>query len=281
METAMTPQERQLVDDLFDRLSKVDAAPRDPYASAAIAQGLRRAPNATYALVQTVLLQDEALRRANERIQQLESTGAGEQRQSGGFLDSMRETLFGSSQDQPRGSVPNVPPPTPNRPVWNSGQVLHDDHYGQPPFNQPQYNQSPYGQQPYGQQPYGQQPYGMPQSPFGGGGSFLGTAAAAAAGVVGGSLLLGSIRNMMGGHHHSFADAGGLSGGNRSPWTDQSDSSLARDAGINDIASAGSRDDGGTRAGLFDQASNDTADRDDMDLDSDDFGGNDNGSDYA
>ena len=72
----MTPQERQLVDDLFDRLSKVESAPRDPDAAAAIAQGLRKAPNAVYALVQTVLVQDEALKRANSRIQELEAGGA-------------------------------------------------------------------------------------------------------------------------------------------------------------------------------------------------------------
>ena len=65
-ENAMTPQERQLIDDLFDRLSKVENAPRDPNAAAAIAQGLRTAPNAVYALVQTVLLQDEALRLAHQ-----------------------------------------------------------------------------------------------------------------------------------------------------------------------------------------------------------------------
>ena len=42
----MTPQERQLIDDLFDRLSRLESAPRDPEAAAAIAQGLRTAPNA-------------------------------------------------------------------------------------------------------------------------------------------------------------------------------------------------------------------------------------------
>ena len=42
----MTPQERQLVDDLFDRLAKVEAAPREPDAQAVIADGQRRAPNA-------------------------------------------------------------------------------------------------------------------------------------------------------------------------------------------------------------------------------------------
>jgi uncharacterized protein len=269
----MTPQERQLVDDLFDRLSKVDAAPRDPDAAAAISQGLLRAPNATYALVQTVLVQDEALKRAHDRIQELEAGGTGEQHQSGGFLDSMRDTLFGPSQNQPRGSVPNVPPPATSRPVWNSGQVLpHADQYSQSPYNQSQYNQSPYAQP--------QSPFGMPQSPVGGGGSFLGTAAAAAAGVVGGSLLLGSIRSMMGGHHQSFGDTAGLTGGSRTPWTDQSDSSLARDAGINDIDAGSARADS-SRTGLFDQASNDAPDHDDMDMDSDDFGGNGGDSDYA
>lgn len=260
----MTPQERQLVDDLFDRLSKVEGTSRDPDATAAIAQGLPRAPNAVYALVQAVLVQDEALKRANSRIQQLEAGGAGEQNQPGGFLDSMRDALFG--QNQPHGSVPNVrPPEIASRPVWNSGQVM-------------QQTQSPEQYYPNPQsQPYGQ-PYGAPQAPMGGGGSFLGTAAAAAAGMVGGSLLLGSIRSMMGGSRHGFGDAGAMSdrGGSQGPWTDQSGSNLARDAGINDIGSSGVHADESSRTGLFDTASNDDDhddDRDDMDLDSDDFGG--------
>jgi hypothetical protein len=282
----MLPQERQVVDDLFDRLSKVESAPRDPEAAAAIAEGLRKAPSAVYALVQTVLLQDEALKRAHDRIQQLESDSAGERPQSGGFLDSMRETIFG--QGPQRGSVPNVrPPELPSRPTWNSGQVMQQ---AQGPG---QYTQAPYGQ-----------PYGAPQAPpmggapmGGGGGSFLGTAAAAAAGVVGGSLLLGSIRSMMGGmggSHQGFGDSAGLGGGQK-PWGDQSSSDLARDAGVNDIGTSGSsgqRADDSSRAGLLDSDSNndnasntdssrsgwfDTAsnddDHDDMDIDSDDFDG--------
>ena len=265
----MTPQERQLVDDLFDRLSKLESAPRDPDAVAAINEGLHKAPNAVYALVQTVLLQDEALKRANARIQELEAQGGAEQQQSGGFLDSMRDAIFG--QNQPRGSVPNVPPrEASSRPVWNSGQAMQQS---QGPG---QYNQPPYGQ-----------PYGAPQALMGGGGgSFLGTAAAAAAGVVGGSLLLNSIRSMMGGSHQGFGDAAGLGGGveDRRPWSDQSGGDLARDAGINDIGSSGGRADDSSRTGLFDSASNDdndsSDDHDDTDLDSDDFGG-DGDSDYA
>jgi hypothetical protein len=284
----MTPQERQLVDDLFDRLAKVEGAPRDPDAAGAIQDGLRKAPNAIYVLVQTVLLQDEALKRAGARIQELEQAHAPEQTQSGGFLDSMRDTIFGKDS-QPRGSVPNVPPPVPSRPVWNSGQVLQQTQgQGQGQYDQGHYDQGPpgqgYGQGGYGQGGYGQgggfgQSYGAP--PFGGGGSFLGTAAAAAAGVVGGSLLMNGIRSMIGGsgHHQAFGDTASSNDRGGSPWSDNSNSSLARDAGLNDIG----RSDSGSRTGLFDQAAIDRqqdADQDAMDLDSDDFG-SDNDSDYA
>ncbi|WBL77396.1 DUF2076 domain-containing protein [Bradyrhizobium xenonodulans] len=278
----MTPQERQLVDELFDRLSKLENAPRDPDAIAAISDGLRKAPGAVYALVQTTLLQDEALKRAHHRIQELEAAQAPEQAQSGGFLDTMRDTLFGGSPS--RGSVPNVPPRE-QRPVWNTGQAMPQTQpgYGAPP---------PYGQA-YGQGPgqgYGAPPVG------GGGGSFLGTAAAAAAGVVGGSLLLSSIRGMMGGsHQQAFGDTNSLSGDRSaggSPWggSDQSGGSLARDAGLDDIGS--NRE---SRQGFLDHASNDRDNNNDqsygdddrdngnMDVadDSDFGGGDDGGSDYA
>jgi len=277
----MTPQERQLVDDLFDRLAQLENAPRDPDAIAAITDGLRKAPSAVYALVQTVLLQDEALKRANAHIQELEQAHAPEQTQSGGFLDSMRDTIFGSSGQ--RGSVPNVPPPS-SRPVWNSGQVLQQAQpYDHGPYDQGSYGQGSYGQGSYGQGSYGQS-YGTQQPPFGGGGSFLGTAAATAAGMVGGSLLLNGIRSMMGGSHQAFGNTAVGEDRAASPWSDQSGSTLARDAGINDIGHTGNQADDTSRAGLLDdQASNDPPDddSDDMDADdSDDFGGN-GDSDYA
>jgi len=277
----MTPQERQLIDDLFARLAKLETAPRDSEAMSAIMQGLRTAPNAVYALVQTALVQDEALKRANSRIQELEAGHGGEQNQSGGFLDSMRDAIFGQNQpqgSQRQGSVPNVRAPgMSDRPVWNSGQVMQQNQgsqYGQP---QPGYGQPAYGQ-----------PYGAQQPAFGGGGgSFLGTAAAAAAGVVGGSLLLGSIRSMMGGgsHQQAFGDTGGGIHGGVEDRRPAGDSDLAREAGINDIGSSGNsraglfgNNDDNSRAGLFDSAS----DNDDADHDSDGFDSDGDGdSDYA
>ena len=258
----MTPQERQLIDDLFDRLAKLESAKRDPEAMSAIMQGLRNAPNAVYALVQTTLVQDEALKRADMRIQELEAL-AGQQNQSGGFLDSMRDAIFGQNQPQglkahmvrcptfarPRSPAAAGRPGTPGRCCSRTRRPGN--------INQPAYAQ-----------PYG----GAQQQPSafgGGGGSFLGTAAAAAVGVVGGSMLAGSLRSMMGGggNHQSFGDTAGHSGGieDRRPWSDQSGGDLARDAGINDIGSRGSSsqradnndNDSGSRQGFFDQASHD------------------------
>jgi uncharacterized protein len=161
----MTPQEQELINGLFDRLSQLESQPRDPEAERLIAQGLAGAPHAIYALVQTVLVQDEALRLANARIEELQAqtsaTAEPEQRPAS-FLDSMREAFSGRA---PHGSVPSV--------------------------------RTAGGNQPQGQQP---QP-GYPGAPgFGSGGSFLGTAASTAAGVIGGSLLLDGIRSMFGDH---------------------------------------------------------------------------------
>jgi hypothetical protein len=104
----MTPQESELVDELFNRLVQLETAQRDPEVQRLIADGLRRAPHAVYALVQTVLLQEEALKRANARIEELQaqgSTAAEPEQRSASFLDSMREAFGGRA---PRGSVPSV-----------------------------------------------------------------------------------------------------------------------------------------------------------------------------
>jgi hypothetical protein len=74
----MTPQEQELVNELFDRLARLESNPRDADAGSLIADGLRRAPRAVYALVQTALVQDEALKRANARIEELQAQTAGQ-----------------------------------------------------------------------------------------------------------------------------------------------------------------------------------------------------------
>jgi hypothetical protein len=254
----MTPEERNLVAELFDRLATLEDAPRDRDAERVIQDGLRQAPNALYALVQTVLVQDEALKRADARIKEFEAQygNGAEPPHQGGFLDTMRDSLFGR-RDTPRaGSVPTVRPGgtsasgapvgAPANPAWSD----RGD-------SQPSMGATSMGQPPMGQ-PYGGQPYG------GSGGSFLGTAAATAVGVIGSSLMLDSIRSMMGhrGGAHAAANppSGGLSsGGSATPWGGSTEGSsggggnLARQAGIDDISrGSGGRDDAGRSYGIAD-----------------------------
>jgi hypothetical protein len=278
-EDEMTPQERQLIDDLFDRLARLETAPRDPDAQAAIADGLRRSPNAVYALVQTVLVQDEALKHAEAHIKELEA-GNQPQQQSGGFLDSMRDSLLGPSSSS-RGSVPNVRPtdnPGAQRPVWNTGQTGYqpDPRMGMDPRQG-----APGGGFGGGGLFGGGNPGGS--NPGGGGGSFLGTAAATAAGVIGGSMLMNSMRGMMGGggHQQSFGDTANSSkspSDNNQSGSNQSGGDLSRDAGLNDVGKTANNNDT-SRQSLADNSSYDQNNDDDHDDDDDDYDGDDSGSD--
>ena len=249
----MTEEERKLVTELFDRLATLEDAQRDSEAERLIRDGLRQAPNAPYALVQTVLVQDEALKRANARIRELEGQGGAPERDAS-FLGSMRDSLFGSRER--RSSVPSVGQPSSTSGMssaWRTG--------GEP-------------------MPAAPAPAPVAGAPTGMGGSFLGTAASAAAGVVGGALLLDGIRSMMG-HHggaHAAFDPGGAS-----PWSSESaGGDLSRQAGLDDVGRAGE-----TRGtGLFDDSVADNRDvqgaydSDDMDDASfnDDSGFDDGGS---
>ena len=106
----MTPAERQLVTELFDRLATLEDAQRDPDAERAIRDGLAQAPNAVYALVQTALVQDEALKSAHARIQELEASSEPATRTAPGRLPRQRARQHLGPAGRPRGSVPNVRP---------------------------------------------------------------------------------------------------------------------------------------------------------------------------
>jgi hypothetical protein len=220
----MTPEERNRVTELFDRLATLEDASRDRDAERMIQDGLRQAPNASYALVQTVLVQEDALKRADARIHALEAElgGSGQPPGQGGFLDPRRDSPW-SRRDAPRaGSVPTVRP---------AG-------VGVPPG----YRTDAAAAEPVGQPPAGT------------GGSFLGTAAAAAVGMIGGSLLLGGIRSMMGHQAGSAHAATDPTGGSASPWASPGGSGdLARQAGLDDIGrGTGGQGDAGRGHGLFD-----------------------------
>ena len=269
----MTPQERQLINELFQRLAALENGPRDPDADAMIREGLRRAPNAIYSLVQTVLVQDEALKAANAHIQEYEQAGGVPQQQDQprGFLDNMRDSLLG--REEPRGSVPRVP------------------QAGAPVAAPAGYRPDPWGQgasQGVAPGTYQGQGAQMQPPPPSTGGSFLGTAAAAAAGMIGGSLLMNGIRSAMAGHQGGPASKAfeGLGGGGERPWGGSAaNSDLARDAGLDDISGGrGGAGGGAQRAGLFDNAQNDDdngSDDSGDDGDYDDGGFDDGDSDTA
>ncbi len=284
----MTPQERQLIVDLFDRIAALENQPRDPEAEQAIRQGLAKAPHAIYPLVQSVLVQDEALKAANAHIEELEAAlqgGPGEPERPRGFLDSMRDSLFG--REEPRGSVPSVRPgdqPMGVPPQYRSA--------GGAPWGAgaPSGSMGPGGPGPGGMGPGGMAPGGMAPEPGGRGGSFLGTAAAAAAGTIGGSLLLDSIRGMLGGQQHRGPFAGAFdqiaSGNTRSP-SGGGGGELGREAGLDDIGRGSGRagmfdspDQGNDRtAGLLDSDTGEEGEYEDAEYDDDMEGGDD--TDYA
>jgi hypothetical protein len=91
----MSPEERQLLTGLFDRIRGAANAPRDQEADALIQEATKAQPYAPYFLAQTVLVQDQALRAANDRLQELEGKvkdlegQAANAPRSGGFLGGL------------------------------------------------------------------------------------------------------------------------------------------------------------------------------------------------
>lgn len=81
------------IDGLFDRIEDAarNFAPRDRNAEYQIQQRLQQFPPAPYYMAQTILIQEQALREAQARIQQLESQN---QQRGGGFLGG----IFGSGE---------------------------------------------------------------------------------------------------------------------------------------------------------------------------------------
>ena len=164
----MTPQERDLIQSVFDRLARLANGPKDREAEALILERMRSIPDSAYNLVEAVVVQEMAIKERDARIAELER----------------RPALAPQQQAQPAafGQQPGHNP-------WGRGSV---------PQTQPQNSQAQYGQNQQ-QGPWGGQPSA--------GGGFLRTAAGAAVGVAGGMLLANSISSMFGGGHAPAASA--------------------------------------------------------------------------
>jgi hypothetical protein len=111
----MQQQERDLIADLFGRLQQYENQQRDPEAERLIASYVARQPASPYLLVQTALVQEEALKQARQRITELESRASGQTGQ-GSFLGNAPRPAG------PWGSAPaqaSAPAPAPASP-WGA-----------------------------------------------------------------------------------------------------------------------------------------------------------------
>src|SRR3954467_14539708 len=101
----MTPQEKDLITSLMNRLKKVGGEQKDREAEALIRQSVAEQPDAPYQLVQTVLIQDMALNQAQARIADLEKqlADAATRTQPTSFLGGLAGRAGASQQAGPWG----------------------------------------------------------------------------------------------------------------------------------------------------------------------------------
>jgi hypothetical protein len=108
----MQQQERDLIADLFGRLQQFESQQRDAEAERLIASYVARQPASPYLLVQTALVQEEALKQAKARIAELESKASqasGQGSGQGSFLANAPRGPWGA----PAGAPAAVPAPAP------------------------------------------------------------------------------------------------------------------------------------------------------------------------
>ena len=172
----MQAQERELIAGLFGRLQPFESQPRDPEAEALIKDFMARQPAAAYLLVQAVLVQEHALKAAQDRIAELEANAKeAPPAAAPSFLgDAPKLGPWGAAAAAPRTSVPTTAPAPMAPPAPQTRSPL--------------------------------QAALSPQA-GGGGGGFLRTAMMTAAGVAGGALLFEGIRGLLNNSSSPFGQA--------------------------------------------------------------------------
>ncbi len=185
-ETDMTPDERQMLADLFERIRANAAGPRDAQAEAFINDAVRALPFSPYVLAQTVLVQQHALEGAAQRVQELEAqlaAHAAAPAQETSFLGGLGRSLFGSAPAA-------APPPSRGYDAssYQRGSAQAQPSYAPPP--QP----GPWGAAPST------------------GGGFLSGALHTAAGVAGGMMLANTLESLIGGRGAGLFGGSGFAG---------------------------------------------------------------------
>lgn len=187
----MTPQERDVIAGIFDRLRQAANQPRDPEAENFIAERLREQPYAPYAMAQAVYVQEQALANLSQQVEGLQAQLRDAQSrasepalpQAGGFLSG----IFGGASVPRTGSVPPVLPradaAAPSG-AWNTQPQAQAAAPGQAIPMQQAAQPGPWSNQPQQQSR---------------GGGFMASALTTAAGVAGGMMLGNVLTNAFGG----------------------------------------------------------------------------------
>ena len=191
----MTPQERELLEALFARIRTAPAIAPDTEAQAYIAEQIRLLPQAAYLLSQTVIIQEETLKAAaakideiNQRVGELEEAQRSAQEQPSSFLGGIGKSMFGG-QDQSsapaRGSVPSA------------GGARDFSGYNTEAPRPGSGLSMPNVPAPGGRWTQQGRPIAGAEPQQAAGGSFLKGALGAAAGVAGGMLLANSLSGLL------------------------------------------------------------------------------------
>ena len=233
----MTPEERQLLEGLFERIKTAAPADADREAEAFIGKSVKDIPHAGYVLSQAVIVQEEALKAAVAKIEELEASveelqDKAEQAQKAGgsgFLGGFGKTLFGGNEPASeryraegrpsRSGSTSVPstrapesgitvPPRPGSATSGSAPWTHQ-------------RAAPGG--PNG--PNGAGGPGAAQGAAGGGNTFLKGALGAAAGVAGGMLLANAVGGLFSGGNNPLGIGGAKASESKSSEAKSNDES--------------------------------------------------------
>lgn len=195
----MTPDEQDMIEDLFDRLADQRPPSKDRQADALIQRAMREVPDAAYMLVQTALVYEHQLQEASARIAELEAqleASAPVEDRGGGFLPSGMGS--GSRDRRDRADARNSSAGWREPPAATRGG----------------------GTTPWNREPEPSNPPARASVPASGGGGFFRSAMATAAGVAGGMLAADGLRNLFGGGSAQAADGAHSAGNDASAWAD-------------------------------------------------------------
>jgi len=186
----MTPHERDLLSNLFQRVGQAPLQDRDPEAEALIREALAHYPQAPYVMAQGLLMQEMALKEAQAKISDLEAQ-----------LLAAQSVQAAQSRSAPPsgGSFLGAGGP------WGSSRIPSTPLASPPPAYATQPAYAPPPVQP-----------GFPQPQQSGIGGFLRNAATMAAGVAGGEMLFRGLEGLFGGRGgggYGGGFGGGLGGG--------------------------------------------------------------------